>query len=148
MCGTVYVSGRHVRPGFGGDGHEIVVTLCRAFSYRYLVNFVAVRPKRYGSIANRNRLRHPASYHQGRSAEAGGKATQAEAGGKHSCISPDIATHSSGIGTANRSEAGACERFSNGEACRARENLQQLRRWLRNKLEIRQPTLEWMLYVG
>ena len=48
-------------------------------------------------------------------AEAGGKATQAEPGGKHSCISPDIANHSN-----------ACARFSIGEACRARENLQQL----------------------
>jgi hypothetical protein len=106
--------------GLRGHGHEIVVRLCRALSYRHLVNCIAMRPKRYGSVANRNRLRHPTSQHHGRSAEAGGKATEAaaggkatteaEAGGKHSCISPDIANHS---------KAGACKRFSNGEVCRA-----------------------------
>ena len=103
----------------GGHGHEILVKHCRALSYRHLVNCIAVRPERYGSVANRNRLRHPTSQHHDRRAEAGGKATEAAADGKHSCISPDIANHSNAIGTANRSKAGACERFSNGEACRA-----------------------------
>jgi hypothetical protein len=113
----------------GGHGHEILVKHCRALSYRHLVNCIAVRPERYGSVANRNRLRHPTSQHHDRRAEAGGKATEAaadgkatteaDADGKHSCISPDIANHSNAIGTANRSKAGACERFSNGEACRA-----------------------------
>jgi hypothetical protein len=73
---------------------------------------------------------------------------EAAADGKHSCISPDIANHLNAIGTANRSKAGACERFSNGEACRAWENLQQLHRWLPNKFQVRQPTLEWMLHDG
>ena len=93
--------------------NEMVVSLCRALSCCHLVDCIAVRPKRYGSVANRNRLH--ASKHHGPGAEAGGKATQAEPGGKHSCISPDIANHSN-----------ACARFSIGEACRARENLQQL----------------------
>ena len=118
MCGTVYATGRHLRPELGWTGHEIVVKLCRALSCRYPVNCIVVRPERYGNVAN------PASHRHDRRAEAeateaGGKATKARSGGKHSCISPDIATHSSAIGTANRSKAGACERFSNGEACRA-----------------------------
>ena len=109
----------------GGHRHEIVVKPCRALSCRYPVNCIAVRPERYGSVANRNRLRHPASYRHGHSAEAGGKATEAgsnaakaRSGGKHSCISPDIATRPSPIGTANRSKTGGCERFSDGEVCR------------------------------
>src|SRR5437773_591745 len=101
----------------GGHGHEILVKPFRALSYRHFVNFIAVRPERYRSVANRNRLRRPASQHHDRSAEAGGKATEAagggkateaESGGKHSCISPDIANHSNAIGTANRAKAGAC----------------------------------------
>jgi hypothetical protein len=113
----------------GGHRHEIVVKLCRALSCRYPVNCIAVRSERDGSVANRNRLRHPASQHHGRRAEAGGKATEAaadgkatteaDAGDKHGCISPDIANRSNAICTANRSNAGACERFSNGEVCRA-----------------------------
>ena len=110
MDGTLHLSGRHFRPGFGRTCHEIVVKLCRALSCRYPVDCIVVRPRRYGNVANRNRLRHSASQHHCRSAEAGGKATKARSGRKHSCISPDIA---------NRSNAGACERFSNGEACRA-----------------------------
>jgi hypothetical protein len=58
-----------------GDDHEIVVKLRRAFSYCHPVNYIAVRPERCGSVANRNGLRRPASQHHGRSAEAGGKAT-------------------------------------------------------------------------
>jgi len=87
-----------------------------------------VQPEQYGIVANRNELRQPASQHHGRTAEgrdkateaaASGKATEAESGGKHSCISPGITDRSNAIGNANRSKAGACERFSNGEACRA-----------------------------
>src|SRR5882757_4192403 len=81
-----------------GDGHEIVVKLRRALSYRYPVNRIAVQPERYGNVTNRNGLRRPASQHHGRRAEAGGKAasaggtaTRVRSGGKHSGISPDIA---------------------------------------------------------
>src|SRR5262245_13060072 len=101
-------------------GNENVIEPCRAIRYRYHVNFVTVRPTRHGSLANRNRLRHPASQRRGRIAEAGGEATEAAGGGtatteadarcKHNCISPDIAEHSN---------ATACARFDDGEACRA-----------------------------
>jgi hypothetical protein len=119
ICVILYASGRHIRPGLGAHGHEIVVKPCRALNCRYPVNCIAVRPERYRSVANRNRFRYPAAKHHGRSAEAGGKAiqaaavgkaTEAAAGGEHSCISPDAANHSNTI---------ACARFSNGEACRA-----------------------------
>jgi hypothetical protein len=75
MCGTVHLSGRHSRPVFGRTCHEIVVKLCRALSCRYRVNCIAVRSERDGSVANRNTIRHPASWHHGQRAEAGGKAT-------------------------------------------------------------------------
>ena len=88
----------------------MVVKPCRALSCRYPVSCIFVRPERTGNVAN------PASWHHGRSAEAGGQAaeaggnaTKARSGGNHSCISP---------GTATRA-AGACERFSHGAACRA-----------------------------
>jgi hypothetical protein len=127
------------RPGFGRTGHEIVVKLCRALSCRYPVNCVVVRPERYGIVANR--LRHSASQRHGRRTEAGGKASHAdaEAGGNPSFISPDFAEPDDTMGW---------ERFSTAEACRARENLQQLHGWLRNKFQVWQPTLEWMLRVG
>jgi len=106
-----------MRLDLGGHGHEILVRLFRALGCRRLVSCIAMRPERSGNVANRSRLRHPTSRHHGRSAEAGSKAaaggkatTEAAAGGEHSCIAPDIA---------NRSKAGACKRFSNGEACRA-----------------------------
>jgi hypothetical protein len=96
----------------------MVVKLCRALSCRSPVSCIVVRPERYGNVAN------PASQDHSRSAEAGGQAT--EAGGNAtkarsggSCIPADAANHSNAIGTATRSKAGACERFSDGEACRA-----------------------------
>jgi hypothetical protein len=97
----------------------MVVKLCRALSRRYPVSCIVVRPERTGNVANRASQDHSRGAEAGGQAtEAGGNATKARSGGKHSCISPDIATHSSAIGAANRSKAGACERFSNGEACR------------------------------
>jgi hypothetical protein len=127
----------------GGDGHEIVVKPCRAFSCRYLVNCIAVRPERHGNVANRNRLRHRASQDHGRSAEAGGQATEAGAGG----ASPDIvnrsnANRSNVIGFARGNRSGA--RFTIREACQAGEAQQQLQRWLRNKLQNRERPLGWM----
>jgi hypothetical protein len=115
-----------------------------------------VRPEQYGIVANRNELRQPASQHHGRTAEGGdkateaaasGKATEAESGGKRSCIPLDLASHSNAIGTANRAKAGGCARSGNGEDCRAGKNVQQLHRWLPDKLQVRQPTVEWMLRV-
>src|SRR5262249_8977383 len=99
--------------GFGRTCRENVIKPCRALSCRCPVNCIVMRPERHGNVAN------PASQRHDRSAEAGGEATEAaarskaaepESGGNHSCISPDIA---------DRSKAGTCERFSNGEACRA-----------------------------
>src|SRR5205085_12642373 len=104
-------------------------------------------PERSGNVTNRNRLRLPASQHHGRCAEAGGKAASAAAaGGTHGCISPEIASRCNTIDFASCDIGGA--RYKHGEACRVRENLQQLQRWLPNKLQVRQPTLEWMLGVG
>jgi hypothetical protein len=103
--------------------HETVVKVCRALSLRFLGNCLAVRP---GGVANRNRLRHPASLHHGRSAEAGGKA---EAGG----IPPDIVNRSHAIGnrsTVNRSNGIGSSRFSIREDCQAGESRQQLQWWL------------------
>ena len=148
LCGTLHRSGRHIALDLGGHGHEILVTPFRTLSYCDLVSYF---PERYRSVANRNRPCHRTSQHYGRSAETGGKATQAAADWKPgteidaSGISPDIAKHSN---TVNRSNAGACEKFNHGEACCAGEDLQQLHRWLPNELQIWQPTLEWMFCVG
>src|SRR5215467_14242642 len=94
-----------------GGGHEIVVKLRRALSYRYPVNRIAVQPERYGNVTNRNGPRRPASQHHGRRAEASGEATAGgKAGTRVSCISP---------GGGNRSDATASERFGAREDCRA-----------------------------
>ena len=100
--------------GSGGHGHEIVFKLCRALGCRCLVDFVA---ERYGSVTNRNRLSHP-SYRHGRSAEAIGEATSAEAGRKQCCISPDD-TRRSRVRSSTRTKAVGCAKFNIGEACRA-----------------------------
>jgi hypothetical protein len=103
--------------GFGRTSHESFIKPCRALSCRYPVNCIVMRPERHRSVAN------PASQRHDRSAEAGGKATEAagktakaRSVGKHSCIWPGITDRSNTIGTANRSKAGAW--FSDGEACR------------------------------
>jgi hypothetical protein len=111
-------------PGFGRTYCEIVIKLCRAFSYRYPVTCIAVRPERHGSLAKRNRSYRPASQHHGPGTEAGGKAAPGGAGGKatkaggaggkQACRSPDIASPSNA--TDNCPKAGA--RFSDGEVCR------------------------------
>ena len=75
ICVVAYTQEDGMSVPDGRTSHEIVVKLCRAFSRRYFVNCVAVRPERYGSVANRNRFRRTASQHYGRGAEAGGKAT-------------------------------------------------------------------------
>jgi hypothetical protein len=144
MCDTVRI-GTACQSFLGGYRHEVLVELCRTLSYCHPVNYISVRPERCGSVANRNRRRHVASQHHGRSAEAsgeataGGKATTEAGAGGNSCVSP---------GSANPSNATASARFSTSEACGARENLQQLHRWLPNKLQGRQPTMEWMLLGG
>ena len=141
-------SGGHLCPGFGRTSHENVIKPRRALSCRYPVNCIVVRPERYGNVANRNRLRPAASQHHGPSAEAGGKATSAAAGGTHGCTrrpgrSP-AACNTIDFARCHTGGAG----YNHGEACRVRENLQQLQRWLPNKFQVRQPTLEWMLGVG
>jgi hypothetical protein len=130
-------------PSSRGHGHEIVVKLCRARSRRCLVNGLAVRPV---SVANRDRHRRPASRHHGRSAEAGGEATSIAAGDTHRGIPPGIENRSSAIVIRsgviiNRSHAVACARSGIGEDCQAGGTRQQLQRWLRNKLQIRQGPL-------
>lgn len=115
MYGTVHLSGRHFPSRIGRTCHEIAVKICRDLSCRDPVNCIVVRPERHGNVANRNRLRHRAPQHLGRSAEAGGKATKAEPGGKHRRVSPDIANRLPDI--ANR--AIACARFSVREDCQA-----------------------------
>jgi hypothetical protein len=133
-------------PEIGRTFHENVIRPSRALGCRYPVNCIAVRPEQYGNVANRNRLRPATSQRYGGSAEAGGKAASAAAGGAHGCISPEIASRCNTIDFAKCHTGGA--RYNHGEACRVRENLQQLQRWLPNKFQVRQPTLEWMLGVG
>ena len=145
VCGNVYALGRHVRPR-GGHGHEIVFKLCRAFTRRCLVNCLTVRA---GSVANRDRLRCPASPHHRRSAEAGGKAAYFEPGGKDGGISPDIENRSRSVVSrsdviVNRSNAIARARSDNAEDCQAGEIRQQLQWRLRNKLQNRQRPLDWL----
>jgi hypothetical protein len=97
----------------------MVVKLCRALSRRYRVNYLAVR---YGNVTNRNGLRHPASQHHGRSAEASGKAataggnavTRVRSGGTPS--GADIAIHWNGDW-----DAVGCAGSYHGEACPARK---------------------------
>ena len=134
MCGTVGVSEPNFRSGFGRTCDEIAIKLCRALSCRYPVDSIAVWPVRYGNVTNRR----SASRRHGRSTEADGKATQAWEGDNHRCIPPDIASHASVI---------ACADFNISKACQDRENFQQLRRWLPDKLQVRQRPLEWMLLV-
>ena len=123
--------------------------LRRALSYRYPVNRIAEQPERYGNVTNRNGLRHPASQHHGRRAEAsgkaataGGNATRVRSGGTPS--GPDIAIHSNGDWDADDWDAVGCAGSCHGEACPARERGQQLQRWLRIKLQTRQGPLGWM----
>ena len=128
---------------FGRTSYENVIELCRALSCRYPVDRIAVRSGTAVSQTATGSSRFPASRSRRRSRWQGPHRPKAGAVGKHGCSSPDIASPSNA--TDNNSKAGA--RFSDGEDCRARENLQQLHRWLPNKLQIRQPTLEWMLRV-
>jgi hypothetical protein len=103
-----------------GTCREMAVKLCRALGCRYPVSCIVVRPERTGNVANRASQDHGRSAEAGgQAAAAGGKSTKARPGGKHSRISPDTANPSNVIGAANRPKAGACERFSHGEACRA-----------------------------
>ena len=54
--------------GFGSTSHENVIKPCRALSCRDPVNFVVVRPKRHGSLANHAKLHlFPASRSRRRS---------------------------------------------------------------------------------
>jgi len=132
--------------GFGRTSYENVIKPCRALSCRDPVNFVVVRPKRHGSLANHAKL-HSSQRH-GRSAEASGKA--ATAGGNATRVrsggtprGPDLAIHSNGDWN-----AGGCAGACHGEACPARERGQQLQRWLRIKLQTRQGPLGWMQRIG
>ena len=139
---------------YGRTSYENVIKPCRALSYRYPVNRIAEQPERYGNVTNRNGLRHPASQHHGRSAEASGKAataggkavTRVRSGGTPS--GPDIASHSNGDWDADDWDAVGCAGSYHGEACPARERGQQLQRWLRIKLQTRQGPLGWMQRIG
>jgi len=126
--------------------NENVIKPCRALSSRYLVNFVIVRPKRHGSLANRAKLY--SSQHHGRSAEANGEAaTQGGAGGKYWYSSPERAGQPDDGSNSGRDAVG-CAGSCHGEACPARERGQQLQRWLRIKLQTRQGPLGWMQRIG
>jgi hypothetical protein len=134
--------------GFGRTSYEDVITPGRALSCRYPVNCVAVWPRRSGNVANHTKLFHLASQRHGPGAKPGGEATsQAGAVGKHWCRSPD-STSRSDVRSRSHSDGTACAGFGHGEACPARENQQQLHRWLPNKFQVRQPTLEWLLRIG
>ena len=72
-CRAAHRDGK-VRPGSGGYHDEIIIRPRRALSCRYPVNRLAEQPERYGDVTNRNGLRHPASQHHGRRAEASERA--------------------------------------------------------------------------
>jgi hypothetical protein len=126
----------------GGHSYKVFVTLRCETSYRFLID-CTVRPERPGNVANRQtfeRRRHLASQRRGRSAEAGGPAAYAEA-------ARDSPQHPNPSDIANR-----CNAFGvAGVACRtareARECYWQLRRWLRNELQVRRRPLARMLRV-
>jgi hypothetical protein len=132
--------------GFGRTCNENVIKPCRALSCRYLVNFVIVRPKRHGSLANHAKLY--SSQRHGHAAGAKGKAaTEGAAGGKYWCSFPERAGHPDDGSNSGRDAVG-CAGSCHGEACPARERGQQLQRWLRIKLPTRQGPLGWMQRIG
>ena len=140
---------RTASPSAGGHGHETVVKPNRALSRRYPVNHLAVRPV---SIANRDRLQRPASRHHGRSAEARGKAGSIARGDTHRGTPPGIESSSSAVVVRSgviviRSHAVGCARSGHAEDCQAGGTRQQLQRWLRNELQIRQGPLGRMQRV-
>jgi hypothetical protein len=103
-------------PELVGNGHENVVKLRRALSYRTPVNRTAVQPEQHGNVTNQRGPR-PASQRHGRRAEAGGKAAatggkpaKGRSGDKHSGISRDIVIRSNFIVRA---------KFNDGEDCQA-----------------------------
>ena len=108
------VSGRHIRPFWGGYRHEVLVKPCRTLGDCHPVNDIAVRPERCGNVANRKRRGHRTSRHRDRGAEtrdettASGKATTESGAGGDNCSSP---------GSASPSNTAAGARFSTGEAC-------------------------------
>ncbi|WP_187435238.1 hypothetical protein [Bradyrhizobium cytisi] len=118
--------------------YEIVIRLRRAVSRRYFVNSLAVQHKRYGNVANHNRLRLLASRRLGRSAEADGKTNGYIAAEVNDSDSPPD------IRLVNRSNASVRAEYGIGAACQAGEIRQHLQRWLRNKLQGRQRALGWM----
>ena len=140
---------RTASPSAGGHGHETVVKPNRVLSRRYPVNHLAVRPV---SIANRDRLQRPASRHHGRSAEARGKAGSIARGDTHRGTPPGIESSSSAVVVRSgviviRSHAVGCARSGHAEDCQAGGTRQQLQRWLRNELQIRQGPLGRMQRV-
>lgn len=97
-----------------GYGHEII-RVRRVLGCRDPINCTT---ERYGSVANRNKARQPASQHHSSGAEAGDKAggkttATGAAGSKHGCSSPDNDSPSNATG--NCSKAGV--RSSDGEDC-------------------------------
>jgi len=121
--------------------HEIVVKPCSALSCRYPFNGIVVRPERYGNVANPASQRHDPT-RRGRWLGHRGRwpGHKARSDGKHSCIATDIG---------NRSNAGACERFSKWRSLpRLRKTSSSCTDGCQTSFQIRQPTLEWMLQFG
>ena len=127
---------------FGRTSHGNAIRPCRALSCRDPVNFVIVRPKRHGSLANHAKL-HSSQRHGHAAGAKGEAATAAAAGGKHRCRSPERAGHPDDGSNGGR-DADGCAGACHGKACPARERGQQLQRWLRIKLQTRQGPLGWM----
>lgn len=138
--GTVFIS------GFGRTSRENVIKPCRALSCRDPVNFVIVRPKRHGSLANHAKL-HSSQRHGHGAGAKGEAATEAGADDKHWCSSPERAGHPDDGSNSGRDAVG-CAGACHGEACPARERGEQLQRWLRIKLPTRQGPLGWMQRIG
>jgi hypothetical protein len=136
-------TGTALMSGFGRTSYEDVIRPCRAFDCRSHINRIAVRPQRHRAVANHTKPH--ASRRHGRLTEASGKAASwAGADGKHWCGLSESASRPD-----HHSNGGwhACAGFGIGATQRARTNQQQLHRWLPDKLQVRQPTLERMLRV-
>jgi hypothetical protein len=112
----------------GRTSRENVIKPCRALSCRDPVNFVVVRTKRHGSLANHAKL-HSSQRHGYGAGAKGEAATAAGTGGKHGCRFPERAGHPDHGSNSGRDAVG-CAGSCHDEACQAGERGQQLQRWL------------------
>lgn len=134
-CDTTLGCRDYISVLFGEAPYEILVWLRRAVSRRYLGNRLAVQHIRHGMVSTHTELF--ASRRFRRSAE--GKTDCCAATGANDRENPPPGTRLS-----NRSNGVVRAGFTVGEARQAGEGSPQLQRWLRNKFQGRQRSLDWM----